>query len=783
MEQQEQTEQQKKTGQRPIRILHLSDLHIGCDLGQYVRHMLWNDQKSVKNVKEFKSANSLFVEKFSERITSEIKCKEIDFVIFTGDFVINGSNGFEHKKASEIVKSFCQKIGFTDLNKVFIVPGNHDIDRTKVKLKGKKNNKSLDWKSIMQCHYKYFSEFYTDEYYKEYEIQYRDNNITIKNQKKLKEYLDLPNVSIIPLQTQLLTPYFSRDKIEPIKTFCKTAYNANTTNVNEDELNKFLWSNYDRGFIPEYQIDDISKKNINYNRINIALMHHNPIPIARKSNNYGTKIDYFPDSNYLANGPEVLNELMKKNINIILCGHSHQNSIVKHTNEHGDCLIISSLSCGEHDYSLGFNYIEIIPEDFTLKVIIQSHALLKINKWQCKKDEFILKVDDYESPFKNFSEGVNKLFNTVIDSNSKKHTILHYYYATKWDDYYKDILGVLIKNKAELSNCGKAFLELQDRGTRNNKLDEKTLVNAITDTITKQYLSEALVDYLKKVNFTERLIESITEKKDNHTKNMFLDKLKEMSKNEKEKRKLNYFIENVRCALENGFSIDKCVYFRIDSKNGSDTKNNQGVKDKFDWLINSIIAAKNANNNYNYAWLPYNIKGLEGESLIEITAKENESSEIIFGFSRSDEPHSKTVLYVNDKYYSMEAGAIITNVKSLAIKIIRPLSRYVMECFPFYKDGKLYLNNLEFVSGNLGITKNEWYEYAIRLRTVFTDSNKDIEIVEKSKREIKEDLKILKYWLWCFLNHKISENDEKCDLKDKFIPWSDSDINSVISNE
>ncbi len=766
MEQQEQTEQQKKTGQKPIRILHLSDLHIGLELSEHVRHRLWeNDQRMTKK-EVFTNAKSLFAHKFSKRVNNTIG-KDIDFIVFTGDFVINGSNGFEHKKAFDIVKTFCEGIEFENLNNVFIVPGNHDIDRTAA------NSPNPNWAEIMKHHYKYSDIFYKSYQERKYLKECYESEI--ENQRKLKQYFDdALDLSITPLQTQFITPYFSREKINIIEEFCTKKY-TKKENITQEDYEKakddFLWKHYDRGFLPENQIDDINTNDILESfRVNIALMHHNPIPIARKSNNFGTKMDYFPDSNYLANGPEALNKLMEKHINIILCGHSHQNSIVKHTNEHGDCLIISSLSCGEHDYSLGFNYIEIIPEDFTLKVIIKSHALHSENSWQCKEDEVILKNDNYESPFKNFSEGVNKLFNTVIDPTSKRHTILHYYYDTQWNNYYKSILGGLL-NENNLNFKG--FFKLQEIQNR-NKLSEDDLKSAIQETITQGYLSEKLVNYLKNNQFMTRFREVIEAKNNNNNK--FLTDLKDKN-NDKEKRDLNYFIENVRCAVDSAFSIDKCVYFNI---------NYEGVKSKFDWLINSIIAAINEHNNYNYAWLPYNIKGLGGQSLIEIEKTDNtrgegnpDTSQIIFGFSIDDEPNNKSVLYVSDRHYNMEAGAIISNVKSLVIKTIRPLSRYVMECFPFYKDGKLYLNNLEFVSKNLGITKNEWDEYAIRLRTVFTDSNKDIEIVEKSKREIKEDLEILKHWLWCFLHHKIYKKNNKCTLKNDFIPWDNSDFNII----
>lgn len=92
-----------------MKILHLSDYH-------YKSHSYSKfDQDNV-------------IEKFITRLGD----KEIDFIFFTGDLVHNGS---QDKHFYEAFESFIKKIKVA-LNiepyKIFLCPGNHDIDRTQV---------------------------------------------------------------------------------------------------------------------------------------------------------------------------------------------------------------------------------------------------------------------------------------------------------------------------------------------------------------------------------------------------------------------------------------------------------------------------------------------------------------------------------------------------------------------------------------------------------------------------------------------------------------------------
>ena len=94
-----------------MRILHLTDLHFTNEIGNRTKQ-----QKLIDNL----------IKDFEQNVF------EIDFVIFSGDIVKNGSN----KKDFELVRNIfiekilnCLKVPKTHF---FICPGNHDVDRSAV---------------------------------------------------------------------------------------------------------------------------------------------------------------------------------------------------------------------------------------------------------------------------------------------------------------------------------------------------------------------------------------------------------------------------------------------------------------------------------------------------------------------------------------------------------------------------------------------------------------------------------------------------------------------------
>lgn len=712
-----------------IKILHLSDLHIGEEDDNIWCQLLKDDTREKKDeVNEF---------------CKKIRDLNIGYIVITGDFVATGKDEYQHKKAFEILKKFCNKINFSDLNKVFIIPGNHDLNREMI-------NNPNNYPKVMEFHKNYANAFYdnqldrlySNDYYKE---SLSGIDVSYKNKQKIYHNGKL---SIIPLQTQFITPVYSNKKWEKIKSFilenCEVKANIDSKKM------EFLWDNFDRGFLSDTQMRDIEQMT---SSINIALMHHTPLPPSGEFS-----YDSFPDSNYLANGPNIIETLINKHINIILCGHIHKYDAYTFKNKQGkECLIIAAPTCGI-DNDVGYNYIEINPEEFALNIKIISNFYTK-NKdadnygYTSKDYSFTLKNGLSYTPFLNFYDGVIKLCDTVLDDKSDEHTILHYFPRTEWKNYYEELLGEM-KNNDDLFD---SFLELYPvNAERKSKIRE-----GIEDTVKNGYLSDKLVPFLEEAEFTKHLKLFLSE--NTRSENKFYKYLFDIWKNDP--RDVNYFMENVRCAIEerDDFRIHKCIYFQ---------KSGDKVIAKFKWLINSIIAAKNAKKNFNFSWLPFNIEELDEESLIEIRRKKN--SQILFGFSHEGFNERKTVLFIDETTNDMEGGLIVKKIKFLVRKIIRPLSRYTLECFPFYRDGFLYIDNIKYVANKLEIPNEEMTKHEAELKKTFEEDR--IKYSEKENAEkIEKRWKALKHWLWSVLQYEPDESTHTDNIKE-FHYWGNDDI-------
>jgi 3',5'-cyclic AMP phosphodiesterase CpdA len=89
-----------------MKILHIGDLHY----------------KLKKNTYDQDLAISKLLEKLNQR-------SDIDFVFFTGDLVHNGSHVDAFTEANEkLFQSLKKNLSLAD-DRIFICPGNHDIDR------------------------------------------------------------------------------------------------------------------------------------------------------------------------------------------------------------------------------------------------------------------------------------------------------------------------------------------------------------------------------------------------------------------------------------------------------------------------------------------------------------------------------------------------------------------------------------------------------------------------------------------------------------------------------
>ena len=103
----------KKASELIMRLLHISDLHYGFDVGETAIAQRENYMLSLK-----------------EQLISIAKSTKIDYIFFTGDFAWSAKQS-EFQSAACFILDILNVFELTP-NKVFLCPGNHDVDRTEL---------------------------------------------------------------------------------------------------------------------------------------------------------------------------------------------------------------------------------------------------------------------------------------------------------------------------------------------------------------------------------------------------------------------------------------------------------------------------------------------------------------------------------------------------------------------------------------------------------------------------------------------------------------------------
>lgn len=100
-----------------MHFLHIADVHFGCERGK-------------KCTQADISARNNYMEKLTEVICNLNKEKSFDFILLTGDIAWSASTK-EYLNASKWLNEIIEKCGLSN-KKIFICPGNHDIDREEI---------------------------------------------------------------------------------------------------------------------------------------------------------------------------------------------------------------------------------------------------------------------------------------------------------------------------------------------------------------------------------------------------------------------------------------------------------------------------------------------------------------------------------------------------------------------------------------------------------------------------------------------------------------------------
>lgn len=356
---------------------------------------------------------------FLDVIEDDVKKNRPDIVVFPGDLTNNGSK-VNHQEFEKRIKRL--KASGT---KVFVVPGNHDINNEKALYFN--NNQLYLTESISK---EEFVDLYSD-------YGYRD---AISRDKNTLSYLAKPykNLWLLMLDT-------TKDYPEP------GGY------INRETLG---W------------VESCSKMAKDENAEIIVVMHHNLLDHS----------EIIWEDYTLDNNTSVINTFHENDIQLVLSGHIHIQDIKSHTSvETGKTLYdiaTSSLPVFNHQYgqliyspSSGFDYetIKLDVEKYAIENNIKDENLLSFNEYSeqffinnlCRKHKESIELLDISD------EQKMEVFKTVAEMNKK------YFSGYRNEALQKYIDSEGFKTVEGLDEC---FVQkyvmgmIKDQNANNNKL-------------------------------------------------------------------------------------------------------------------------------------------------------------------------------------------------------------------------------------------------------------------------------------------------------------------------
>jgi len=645
-----------------------------------------------------------------DKIMSGIGNDRPDFLVISGDMVCNGAITEEHRQSVKTLNTLISKLGIENKKRVFVVPGNHDINRDAGCC-----NRFNNYIDI------FLKEFYGDDdrdRIPEIKItREKDYSSFGSNTWVFKDY-DLPIVFINLWSAYPFVP-------EQIPKALKT----------KKSIKKNDWI-FDRGLVANEQLAAIEKQIVPYidGNLIVAIVHHNLMPIIRT----GFRADdhFFPEINMLANGPEVLSKLKKCGVSIVLHGHRHQNNIInpidfdsipdKSNKFIKNLFVIGAPSVGLNIRALiqnnpessdtppkdflGFNFIKIrhslyneISGDITQYREIPSEETRFISKVPYP----IEIVKNAQKPIKYYSsrEGLKELGKQLIEAHQGV-TILHYHYNASWydtvnkDSPVKHLWKKVAADPDALSSIENILFSsyYEDCSGR--------LKKAIDNSIKYDYYDIELIRLLDKKGAITNALRGVC------NGNKFLQIIGGLPT--ESTRLVNYSIELLRLACDKNFSVHKSIYFWSSKKENKERKRStkckgEWAKIKMTWLMDSILACCNF-KNLSFSWIPYGISGHLGQSVVSLLYDEIKNeitntrpASILIGYGEkvltSKMDDDKSVLFIPHDYdTNLTSGRLMHDVRALLKKIIYPLSWRLQNDFPLFKNGVVYYANIEILA-------------------------------------------------------------------------------------
>ncbi len=304
--------------------LHLSDWH----------QKDHEDEQS--NIVDRKKVLEKLIEDIKNRKNISNKLSHIDFIVFSGDLAFSGKTE-EYTLAKKTL--FEQVLQATDLDsdKLFIVPGNHDLYRGTFK-------DDIDYPERLAKSFGTHQEFQTENHIKEV------LSILYKRELLLKPFSNFINF-VQEYNNQIQPGYASYKILNNIKGKKVGLLGLNSSlisgrKINPNDPNEKI-KEQGKLFIGEDQFDS-GLKEIKDCDIKIAIMHH-PVNWLNDELEFESKID----------------QSLRK-FDFVLCGHRHKSNAVQVDSLAGQYLTINAgASYSSRKYSNGYNFVHFDPANQT----------------------------------------------------------------------------------------------------------------------------------------------------------------------------------------------------------------------------------------------------------------------------------------------------------------------------------------------------------------------------------------------------------------------------------
>ena len=333
--------------------LHLSDWHEGAE------------KKLKKEAEDYLHYNRDIVRKKLIEDIKNIKqtyqsLPDFDFIIFSGDIAFSGEREQYERAYQDLFEPILKATKLT-ADELFIVPGNHDLDRSK--LKSLRRDLPDRFSSEDQVR-----EWLTDE----------------ADKKKLDDLLE-PFSEFKQFVTQKHTTKYAREGRPDYAYTLKL--NINNKKVGFLGLNSALMAG--REDSPKGEVDDEAHLvvgepqidppvlKIKNDDIRIAVLHH-PLEWLSK----------FERS--------LINKLLREHFHFVLCGHEHRTEIDQAIGSEGECIFIpASASFDRRNFPNGYNFVHLDLDEGRGKVFFRRWSNRR-RKWvrdedTCDRGEYTIK--------------------------------------------------------------------------------------------------------------------------------------------------------------------------------------------------------------------------------------------------------------------------------------------------------------------------------------------------------------------------------------------------------